>query len=360
MHVVLLYFWLSVLYALGFTVQLVAFPFILNEILQKTVSPLSHASAFGIAMAAYPTLKALGAPVWGFLSDRAGRRRMLIYTLIGTILCTTLTPFCQSVCSLVLCRAILGLFAANGALLQCYATDIAQTTSKPQTEVSSLVSLYGSAWGLAYVVQAGFAVLAENVLRPHMSAQSLQSLPFFVASVCFQLSLFLLLCMPACSAAATSSTPLSPTEFFAAFRGSFAHPLLIGLLVASLATPSTDVFQLVLATHAQSVTVVYSVSFMIGAWCSLLLPFTPWLVRLRSCCTHRTIAASMSVMAGVVLGVMPFAASVALSSFYVVILLKAVAFATLEPSQTVVLNSLAPVGALGAFTGWQHFVRGLS
>jgi len=100
----------------------------------------------------------IAAPVIGRLSDRYGRRPLLIVAVSGTILGFLILGFAKNLWIIFLSRAVDGLLGGNTALARAYITDI----TEPQDRAKSL-GLIGAAFGLGFIigpVMGGFLSLA--------------------------------------------------------------------------------------------------------------------------------------------------------------------------------------------------------
>ena len=97
------------------------------------------------------TVNALGqliaAPIIGRLSDRYGRRPLLILALSGTVLGFLLLGFANSLWMIFLSRAVDGIFGGDTALARAYITDI----SEPEDRAKRL-GLIGAAFGLGFII----------------------------------------------------------------------------------------------------------------------------------------------------------------------------------------------------------------
>lgn len=80
----------------------------------------------GLLGALFSLLQFLAAPVWGALSDRFGRRRVLLATLSGTALAYALWAFAGAFSVLVLSRVLAGLMAGNISVAQAAAADVTE------------------------------------------------------------------------------------------------------------------------------------------------------------------------------------------------------------------------------------------
>jgi DHA1 family tetracycline resistance protein-like MFS transporter len=100
----------------------------------------------------------IAAPVIGRLSDRYGRRPLLILAISGTVLGFLILGFANSLWMIFLSRAVDGLLGGNTALARAYITDI----TEPKDRAKSL-GMIGAAFGLGFIigpVMGGFLSLA--------------------------------------------------------------------------------------------------------------------------------------------------------------------------------------------------------
>lgn len=101
----------------------------------------------GVLGAAYPVMQFIGAPLLGRLSDRYGRRPILIISQIGTFIGFIVLGFATSLWMLFLARIIDGISGANISTAQAAITD--STSEKTRTQG---LGLLGAAFGLGFVV----------------------------------------------------------------------------------------------------------------------------------------------------------------------------------------------------------------
>jgi MFS family permease len=113
----------------------------------------------GVLGSLYSMLQFVAAPVWGRLSDRHGRRPILLLTIAGTGLSYLLWAFSGSLLMLVVSRLLGGAMAGN---LSVATAAIADVTGR--SERSRGMALIGVAFGLGFIVGpaiGGFASLLD-------------------------------------------------------------------------------------------------------------------------------------------------------------------------------------------------------
>lgn len=113
----------------------------------------------GILQASYPLMQFIGAPIMGRLSDRFGRKPILIASQIGTLIGFILLGFANSLFLLFVSRIIDGLSGANISTAQAAIAD--STNEKTRTQGLGLI---GAAFGLGFVLGPilAFIVLAAS------------------------------------------------------------------------------------------------------------------------------------------------------------------------------------------------------
>src|SRR5512146_2766982 len=101
----------------------------------------------GILQAAYPLMQFLGAPLLGRLSDRFGRKPILLVSQLGTLAGFVLLGFANALWLLFLSRIIDGLSGANMSTAQAAIAD--STTEKTRTQGLGLI---GAAFGVGFIL----------------------------------------------------------------------------------------------------------------------------------------------------------------------------------------------------------------
>jgi MFS transporter, DHA1 family, tetracycline resistance protein len=129
-----------------------------------------HTTSFEATMlvAAFSAATFVASPLWGRLSDRIGRKPVLVVSLVGTAVGSLLTGLAGGLPLLFAGRILDGASGASISVAQAAAADI----SRP-AERSRLFGLLGAAFGLGFVAGPAIGALA---------ALSGPRVPFFIAA----------------------------------------------------------------------------------------------------------------------------------------------------------------------------------
>ncbi|HEY3446433.1 MAG TPA: MFS transporter [Myxococcales bacterium] len=100
----------------------------------------------GALMASYSAAQFLGAPLLGRLSDRFGRRPLLLLSLAGSALSLTLSGLASSLPMLIAARALAGLFGGSIATAQAYVADVTGVEER-----AKYMGLLGASIGMGFV-----------------------------------------------------------------------------------------------------------------------------------------------------------------------------------------------------------------
>ena len=101
----------------------------------------------GLLVASYAAAQLIGAPILGRLSDRFGRRPILLVSIFGTFLGFILLGVANSLAILFAARILDGFTGGNISIAQAYITDV--TDSK---ERSKGLGMIGAAFGLGFII----------------------------------------------------------------------------------------------------------------------------------------------------------------------------------------------------------------
>jgi MFS transporter, DHA1 family, tetracycline resistance protein len=105
------------------------------------------ASAFelGLLFASFSIAQFLAAPYWGRLSDRMGRRRVLLAGLLGTAAAYVAFALAGSMAELFMARAAAGFCGATVPIAQAYIADVTAPAQRAQG-----MGLVGAAFGIGF------------------------------------------------------------------------------------------------------------------------------------------------------------------------------------------------------------------
>lgn len=124
----------------------------------------------GWLMAIYSLMQFVFAPSWGKLSDRIGRRPVLIIGLFGSSLSYLVYGLATSLTVLFLARAMAGITGANIAAAQAAMADIT-----PREERTKAMGLIGAAFGLGFILGPALGSMA--------SVYGLETAPLIAAGI---------------------------------------------------------------------------------------------------------------------------------------------------------------------------------
>ncbi|HEY5596782.1 MAG TPA: MFS transporter [Candidatus Bipolaricaulota bacterium] len=136
-----------------------------------------------LLMAIYSLFQFLTAPLWGRLSDRLGRRPILLLSLLGLGASYVWFGLATSLWMLFVVRALAGAMAGNIAAAQAYIADV----TTPENRARGM-GLIGAAFGLGFVIGpalggilAGSDPVQLNVQLPAFTAAGLSFLALALA-----------------------------------------------------------------------------------------------------------------------------------------------------------------------------------
>jgi multidrug resistance protein len=121
-------------------------------------------------LAVYSAMQFLFAPWWGRLSDRFGRRPVLLVGLFGSAVSYLLCGVAGSVAALLAARALGGFMGANVGVAQAYVADV----SPPEGRARAM-GMIGAAFGLGFILgpALGGALAGFGTAVPFLAAAGL-------------------------------------------------------------------------------------------------------------------------------------------------------------------------------------------
>ena len=152
-------------------------------ILPKLLEDVAHSSdvaiLFGIMLAIYSAMQFVFSPALGVLSDRFGRRPVLLISLVGAAVDYIIMAVAPELWMLVIGRAIAGVTSANMAVATAYLTDIT-----PEAQRAQRFGYFHAMFGIGFIIGpllGGW--LGEHWVRaPFLAAALLNGLNFALAS----------------------------------------------------------------------------------------------------------------------------------------------------------------------------------
>ena len=101
----------------------------------------------GLLFASFSLAQFVAAPILGDLSDRWGRRPVLVFSLLGTVLSFTLLALAHSLTLLFIARIVDGLSGGNITAARAYIADVT-----PPEDRAKRYGLIGAAFGLGFIL----------------------------------------------------------------------------------------------------------------------------------------------------------------------------------------------------------------
>jgi MFS family permease len=112
----------------------------------------ASATTLGWLAATYAAAQFVFAPLWGALSDRVGRRPVLLWTIAGTTLSLALLAVANGVVMLFAARLLAGVFAANFSVASAYVSDVT-----PPAQRTGRMALLGACFAIGFTLGPALA-----------------------------------------------------------------------------------------------------------------------------------------------------------------------------------------------------------
>jgi multidrug resistance protein len=124
----------------------------------------------GLLVALYALAQLLFSPLWGWVSDRIGRRPVVLVSLFGTSCSFVVLAFAGSIAQLYLARVLAGFFAATIGTAQAVVTDV----TRPEDRARGM-AVIGAGFGAGMIVgpMLGGVLAAFNEKLPFYAVAAL-------------------------------------------------------------------------------------------------------------------------------------------------------------------------------------------
>ena len=140
----------------------------------------ANALMIGVVATAYPLMQFIGGPILGAISDKVGRKPVLLVSQIGTFAGFIVLGFANSLAVVLFARIVDGISGANIATAQAALTDI--TTEKNRAQGLGLI---GAAFGLGFIIGPIIALVALRLTDNNYAV------PAFIAALFSFISIML-------------------------------------------------------------------------------------------------------------------------------------------------------------------------
>ncbi len=114
--------------------------------------------AIGLLFASFSLSQLVASPILGELSDRWGRRPVLIFSLLGTVLSFVMLALAHSLLMLFAARIVDGLSGGNITTARAYIGDIATEENRARA-----FGMLGAAFGLGFIIGPGLGGLFAHI-----------------------------------------------------------------------------------------------------------------------------------------------------------------------------------------------------
>src|SRR3954449_6649132 len=101
----------------------------------------------GLLFAVFSLCQLIAAPALGDLSDRYGRRPVLVFSLAGTVVSFVMLALAHSIAMLFVARIVDGLSGGNISTARAYVADVTEPKDRARA-----YGLIGAAFGLGFIV----------------------------------------------------------------------------------------------------------------------------------------------------------------------------------------------------------------
>ena len=128
-------------------IDLIAFGIIIPVLPAYAKDLGESALMLGVLLATHAALQFVFAPIWGRLSDRIGRRPIMLFSMFGTSVSMVILGVADSFEGLLLARVLSGTFSANISVATAYVADVTQ-----ESERTRFMGMIGASFGVGFIL----------------------------------------------------------------------------------------------------------------------------------------------------------------------------------------------------------------
>ena len=202
--------------SIGLGIVIPVLPDVIRRFLHDEVAVSQH---YGYFVAIYAILQFLSSPLLGSLSDRFGRRPVLLVSLLGAAVDYAFMAFAPSLPLLFLGRVISGVSGASYTVASAYIADISDDSNR-----SKNFGVIGAGFGLGFIVgpAIGGLIATQGTHYPFLAAAAFNLLNFLFGMFVLPESL---------PKERRRSIPLSGLNPFRSIVHSLQHPAIRSLVL---------------------------------------------------------------------------------------------------------------------------------
>jgi MFS family permease len=181
-----------------------------------------HASGWqiGLMFSAYAAGAFFGEPFWGRLSDRVGRKPLLVTTVAANGLCFLALAFAPNILAATLIRFLGGVAGGNGSVVSSYIADVTPVAARP-----GRMGALGAAYNIGFIFGPGLGGL---LARPGLGPAGFRP-PLLVAAALAAVSALLILLLVRESR--VHERRAEPLSQWSAAGAALRHPVIGPLMV---------------------------------------------------------------------------------------------------------------------------------
>jgi DHA1 family tetracycline resistance protein-like MFS transporter len=214
---------LAVLFAVVF-INLVGFGLVVPLLPFFGQSLKAEAWQVALMFSAYSLGQFFAEPFWGRLSDRIGRKPVLLITVLANALGYLALAFVPNIWLAIAVRLFTGLGAGNISTIQGYVADIT-----PPERRAGRMGMIGAAFGLGFIVGPGLGGL---MVRPDLGQLGYQLPIFAAAGLCVLAAIGVMVFLKESRAKADPAAARPP--FLGGVRDALSNPVVSRVLLVTL------------------------------------------------------------------------------------------------------------------------------